>query len=474
MSDACTINNPSLEPFTLPYPLLGVIPSGRTIVFNRTVAQVLVLAPTIINGARLSELPVDYPGPFDAGYSVASSGSGLVNPPVADNLTDIGSTAFRFRRIYLGSGLIAPSIGPVLAQQHTVPAVASDTVALLAAAQAFSNKTLFGTDNNALNYDAIANNAPVEMFGAEVRGAAGAGAGAAGLAARVPFRAANSVGTVTRAGAIEGGWVSPTAGSERGYTAMCGVYAGAAYPAMRAVVPAAVAAYTNGVEVEGAVTGTNPVLRPFGFGADLGLDFQAIGLGVHRFYGQTKTRVTDDGGMGGLALQAASETLLTVNPAFVGAGALQLFSVTDSLGVESEIGAIAADVQSYALGAVQGGIAIRPADGMNGPLGAGLLVAPEGAASAKVNGAKIVPAATGGYVQYTAYGEANISVRVLPLGTGSISLMNAANTVARVTTNNSGVAFNGAVPAAPPVLGVGATTVDIATFLASIGLTTLV
>lgn len=41
----------------------------------------------------------------------------------------------------LGS-LVAPSVGPNSAQVHTLPAVASDTVALLAATQTFTNKTL--------------------------------------------------------------------------------------------------------------------------------------------------------------------------------------------------------------------------------------------------------------------------------------------------------------------------------------------
>ena len=38
--------------------------------------------------------------------------------------------------------LVATSIGPVAAQQHTVPAVASDTIALLAATQTLTNKTI--------------------------------------------------------------------------------------------------------------------------------------------------------------------------------------------------------------------------------------------------------------------------------------------------------------------------------------------
>lgn len=57
-----------------------------------------------------------------------------------DNSWDIGTASLRPRTGYFGTSLVAPSIGPAAGQQHTLPAVTSDSVALLAATQTFTNK----------------------------------------------------------------------------------------------------------------------------------------------------------------------------------------------------------------------------------------------------------------------------------------------------------------------------------------------
>lgn len=62
--------------------------------------------------------------------------------PAAHDTYDLGLTGTRWRRVYLSGYLVSPSVGPTAAQQHTLPSVTSDTVALLAAAQTLTNKTL--------------------------------------------------------------------------------------------------------------------------------------------------------------------------------------------------------------------------------------------------------------------------------------------------------------------------------------------
>ena len=60
-----------------------------------------------------------------------------------DNLADIGADgATRPRSLFVGTSIISPTIGPSAAQQHTLPAIASDTFALLLAAQDLTSKTL--------------------------------------------------------------------------------------------------------------------------------------------------------------------------------------------------------------------------------------------------------------------------------------------------------------------------------------------
>lgn len=64
--------------------------------------------------------------------------------PATDNAYDLGesTTPKRWRRAILSGYVVVPTIGPAAAQQHTLPAVTSDTIALLAAAQTLTNKTL--------------------------------------------------------------------------------------------------------------------------------------------------------------------------------------------------------------------------------------------------------------------------------------------------------------------------------------------
>jgi hypothetical protein len=67
-------------------------------------------------------------GTFEFIYTAATAG----------NITWLVNAA-----VVLSSGaIVAPTIGPVSGQQHTLPAVVSDTIALLSAAQTLTNKTL--------------------------------------------------------------------------------------------------------------------------------------------------------------------------------------------------------------------------------------------------------------------------------------------------------------------------------------------
>lgn len=62
--------------------------------------------------------------------------------PSADATYDLGSSSKRYKDIYYSGKLIGPTIGPSSAQQHTIPAVSSDTLALLNATQTLASKTL--------------------------------------------------------------------------------------------------------------------------------------------------------------------------------------------------------------------------------------------------------------------------------------------------------------------------------------------
>ncbi len=72
-------------------------------------------------------------------YKVDTAGTIV---PSSDNARDIGASTARWHTGYFGTSLVSPTIGPSTTQQHTLPAVASDTVALVNASQTLSNKTL--------------------------------------------------------------------------------------------------------------------------------------------------------------------------------------------------------------------------------------------------------------------------------------------------------------------------------------------
>jgi hypothetical protein len=347
--------------------------------------------------------------------------SGMVNPPVADNVTDIGTAPLRFRTLFLGTSLVTPTIGVSPLVQHTLPAVFSGEVLTDNAYQSLVNKWLNGTSNYAYNYSAV-NNQPVSMFGFQVLGANGVGPGAAGLAARVPFNASDDSGNALTAGAIEGGWIDVTSSIEQGYTALCGSYAGTVYPTVRAVIPPAFANYTNGLSVMGAITGSNPSLIPFGGGANLGLDFQAVGAGIHRFYGATEFSVTDDGTpSGGISINVNVAHQLTIAPAVTGMGAAHHYSIRDSLGVDSDLGYIGATIVDNTPGSIQGRIELRPVDGISGPTSAGFVVAPTGIAAARVRGVQLIPGATGVNAVLLGIGEAGAGLDLRADPTGSAS-----------------------------------------------------
>lgn len=91
----------------------------------------------VVDGVLVGSLPADLGGaPGGASGQVQFNDAGAF----------AGDTGMTFNSttdvLTLAGGLVSPSVGPAAAQQHTLPAVASDTVALLAAAQTLTNKTI--------------------------------------------------------------------------------------------------------------------------------------------------------------------------------------------------------------------------------------------------------------------------------------------------------------------------------------------
>lgn len=70
-----------------------------------------------------------------------TAGSGSITLSLPQNIHTAATPTF--------AGLIAPAVGPAGGQQHALPAVSSDTIALLAATQTFTNKTLTSPTINA-------------------------------------------------------------------------------------------------------------------------------------------------------------------------------------------------------------------------------------------------------------------------------------------------------------------------------------
>lgn len=80
-------------------------------------------------------------------YVIVASATGVANP--STDITDLRdgfavrlSVDIYATKFIATTSITTPTIGPSSSQQHTLPAVASDTVALLAATQTFTNKTL--------------------------------------------------------------------------------------------------------------------------------------------------------------------------------------------------------------------------------------------------------------------------------------------------------------------------------------------
>lgn len=76
-------------------------------------------------------------------YVVTITGSGVTPYTLVVTLPcDPSATCAASGQPTFSGGVVTPTIGPSAAQQHTLPAVTSDTFGLLAATQAFTNKTL--------------------------------------------------------------------------------------------------------------------------------------------------------------------------------------------------------------------------------------------------------------------------------------------------------------------------------------------
>lgn len=108
--------------------------SGGSVMGGDTAAQYLALATS----ATLTNERVFTPG---TGISAADAGAGStytvsINQAFAPTWTGVHTFT------EATSPIITAKLGPVAGQQHALPAVASDTIALLAATQTFTNKTL--------------------------------------------------------------------------------------------------------------------------------------------------------------------------------------------------------------------------------------------------------------------------------------------------------------------------------------------
>lgn len=101
----------------------GVTTDGTQTLTNKTLT-----APTL-NGALA--------GTYTLGGTVTFTGTYAGNFTASGQVTFSNATA----------PIISAKLGPSAAQQHTLPAVTSDTIALLAAAQTLTNKTMSGASN---------------------------------------------------------------------------------------------------------------------------------------------------------------------------------------------------------------------------------------------------------------------------------------------------------------------------------------
>ncbi len=75
--------------------------------------------------------------------------------PSTNNARDLGVSATQWRTGYFGTSVLTPIVGVDATHQHTVPNVSNDTLALLAATQTLTNKTLSTGTKITLSSDAI-------------------------------------------------------------------------------------------------------------------------------------------------------------------------------------------------------------------------------------------------------------------------------------------------------------------------------
>jgi hypothetical protein len=97
----------------------------------------------------------DFLTPSDlTSLSAASAWTGASVVPIVDSgawkkisLTTLFTAPTIAGNATFTGAIISPTIGPASGQQHTLPAVTSDTVALIAASQTLTNKTISGSAN---------------------------------------------------------------------------------------------------------------------------------------------------------------------------------------------------------------------------------------------------------------------------------------------------------------------------------------
>lgn len=149
----CVIRNRSVEPLSLPYPFAGILPGGKAVILDLTVAAVTTAlgGSSFLGGVALEEAPAGYSGPYDSFFEGDAAGGGTAIPagrvPYGNaggtNLTSEAALAYDASTNNLTVGTVTTaSVGPDSNSLHTLPDVAADTVVLLAATQTLSGKTL--------------------------------------------------------------------------------------------------------------------------------------------------------------------------------------------------------------------------------------------------------------------------------------------------------------------------------------------
>lgn len=83
--------------------------------------------------------------------------------PDGNNTRDLGVTGTRWRTLFLGTSAVVPTIGPTAAQQHTLPAVTSSTLAVLGAAQTWTGVQTFSAVPRVTGLNDSAGNTALEV-----------------------------------------------------------------------------------------------------------------------------------------------------------------------------------------------------------------------------------------------------------------------------------------------------------------------